>query len=330
MRTPRRAFTLIELLVVVAIIAVLVGLLLPAVQKVREAAARIKCQNNLKQIALAVHNYHDAIRQLPYCRYGGYTAQYPDGSQWGGYDPNSRSWSWLAVLLPFVEQDSLHRQGDVPNATLAGSGVTGAVVPGFLCPTDPGAAGGPKLHRTLYMPGQTLGLSSYKGVAGGNFAWSPWVQAGVGVPNPAHNAGEMFLNGDGLLFAMGWKFPRGFAAVSDGLSGTLMVGEDVWHPEVSAGNGAAGATFPAGVPGLSWAQSADMTRTCAIPPNNFLNGQLHPALNWSQNQGFKSRHPGGLQFALADGSVRFVSQSIPLGEYKQLATIRGGEAVQAP
>src|SRR5262245_49681962 len=115
-RPPRHhGFTLIELLVVIAIIAVLIGLLLPAVQKVREAASRTQCGNNLKQLALACHVYHEAFKTFP--RNGSGVENSPDYG-WGDYSGDSRCWSWLARVLPYVEQDNLHRQGNVPTAIL--------------------------------------------------------------------------------------------------------------------------------------------------------------------------------------------------------------------
>src|SRR5262249_43478609 len=136
--SPRRlaltqtAFTLIELLVVIAIIAILIALLVPAVQKVREAAARAKCQNNLKQIGLAIHMYHDTYKKLPINQYGDYS----DPSAYGGPYFTSSSWSFLAVILQYLEQNNVYIQGNIPKATLKTSSATAQVIPIFLCPSD--------------------------------------------------------------------------------------------------------------------------------------------------------------------------------------------------
>src|SRR5262245_10843060 len=124
----RKGFTLIELLVVISVISILIGLLLPAVQKVREAAARIQCQNNLHQIGLALHNYHDAKQAFP----PGYvaTVPYTDGAT-----DTTPGWGWAAYLLPYIEQDNLFRQLNF-NQPVQNSPAIQTMVKPYLCPSD--------------------------------------------------------------------------------------------------------------------------------------------------------------------------------------------------
>jgi prepilin-type N-terminal cleavage/methylation domain-containing protein len=310
----RRAFTLIELLVVIAIIALLIGLLLPAVQKVRDAAARMQCANNLKQLALACHNFHDSNNKLPTGRYG----DYDNPSAFGGPYENSMSWSWLADILSHIEQDNVVREGGIPQARLDQSPATARTIKTFLCPSDQAGSNSPYPEHSHYMrTGIPVGLTNYKGVQGANFCWGQWAN-----PGTAGNDCEPWFHGDGLLYPMVWERPRRLTDVLDGTSNTLMIGEDVWDP-ATMGQGLYGQ-------GFAWAHAVETSCTCAIPPNLGQGGTPIPATAWQLQHGFKSRHRGGVQFACVDGSVHFVSDSIPLGVYRALATIAGGETAGLP
>jgi prepilin-type N-terminal cleavage/methylation domain-containing protein len=315
----RGAFTLIELLVVIAIIAILIGLLLPAVQKVREAAARAKCQNNLKQIGIAAHAYHDTFGKLPASQYGDYS----DPTAFGGPYYTSRSWSFLALILPYLEQQNLYQTGNIPNATLATSSAREQPVPILLCPSDQMSALRVYLERSRYSQTPYLvGLTSYKGVLGSNFNYGDYANANP----PFVNGGDGFWGANGLFSLDVWKAPIPLVAVADGTSNTLMVGEDIFTPDYANG------TQPGN--GFAWAHSVEATLTCAMPPNNLkhpngtpINTTSNASSEWGSYHGFKSRHPTGVQFVFADGSGRFVQNSIPLGTYRALASYKGGEAV---
>jgi prepilin-type N-terminal cleavage/methylation domain-containing protein len=314
-RQAAAGFTLIELLVVIAIIAILIGLLLPAVQKVREAANRMRCANNLKQLALACHGYHNTAGYLPTGRYG----DYDNWSAFGGPFENSTSWSWLADILPYIEQDNVVRQGGIPLTPLNQSSSVAVTVKTFLCPSDLALGGTPFAEITHYMrTGPTAGLTNYKGVQGANFCWGPWANGGTN-----GNDCEPWFHGDGLIYPMVWEFPKRLTSITDGSSNTFMIGEDVWRSNTT-GPGLYGQ-------GYGWEHSVHTSRTCAIPPNlTQPDGSPPPANAWYLQHGFKSRHPGGLQFATADASVHFISDSIPLGLYRALATMAGGETVSLP
>jgi prepilin-type N-terminal cleavage/methylation domain-containing protein/prepilin-type processing-associated H-X9-DG protein len=304
----RGAFTLIELLVVLAIIGILIGLLIPAVQRVREAANRLQCANNLKQLALAVHHYHDAQKLLPY---GRFLEQY-------GAGPDSSAWSWLALLLPYIEQGALADEGGIPAKTLRQSGVADRHVAVFLCPSDWFSNSGPLSDRGN-LAGFAVGQTNYKGVSGAN--WGDDLE-GIG-PNfvtdwrnkGTNGSFDGHANGDGMFYRMDFRRRLRLTQITDGASNTLMVGEDL--PQVHEW--------------CSWPYANNAYGTCAIPPNvKRPGGGEYDKWDWQNTWSFRSRHPGGVQFAFADGSVRFVYDSITIPVYRGLATISGGEAVALP
>ena len=209
-RQIRPAFTLIELLVVIAIVAILIGILLPAIQQARASAHRIGCAGNLRQIALAVHTYHDEKRRLPYNTF--------DGPYGGG--PDSKAWSWLARLLPYVEQETLYSQADIRNKTLRQSGVADRMIPIFLCPSDPGSAGGPRLDAGN-LRGFAVGLTSYKGVGGANWGDDNQGKGGAGFKTDWRNPGtngsfDGHAKGDGLFYRLDYERNMRFDFIRDG------------------------------------------------------------------------------------------------------------------
>ncbi|HJZ54992.1 MAG TPA: DUF1559 domain-containing protein [Gemmataceae bacterium] len=315
----RGAFTLIELLVVIAIIAILIGLLLPAVQKVREAAARAKCANNLKQIGLACQIYHDVNGKLPASQYGDYS----DPTAFGGPFYTSRSWSFLALILPYLEQQNLYQTGNLPTATLGTSVALGQPVPTLLCPSDQMSSLRTFAERSRYSQTTfTVGLTSYKGVLGSNFNYGDYANA----TPPFVNSGDGFWGANGLFSLDVWKAPIALVAITDGTSNTFLVGEDIWTADYANG------TQPGN--GFAWAHSVEATLTCAMPPNNLkhtngnpINTTSNSASEWGSYHGFKSRHTGGVQFVYADGSVHFIPNSITLGTYRALASYKGGEVL---
>jgi len=308
-RRSRSAFTLIELLVVIAIIAILIALLVPAVQKVREAASRTQCLNNLKNLALACHNYHDQNKYLPYDN----SPEAGNSSTWGMGGTN---WSWIAHVLPFIEQGPLHGQisalggGNMDTVTLqaaANANLLNININVLMCPAD-SPADALKSNRAD-LSGQ-IGLTNYQGVSGQNWQWT-FVFSGVGRTTSQNGLAD----GDGIFFRGDGNKKIKLAAIKDGTSNTLMIGEDL--PQFNQW--------------CSWPYSNNAVATCAIPPNY----QMPPAMaaspgNWPTTYSFRSNHTGGLQFALADGTARFVSASIDLPTYRALATAQGGESVQLP
>src|SRR5262249_34954653 len=169
------------------------------------------------------------------------------------------------------------------------------------------------------------GKTNYKGVSGANYCFGTYTNNAVGPPNavPGSAQCESWANGDGIMYIMVWEKPNRLTDITDGASNTFMIGEDIYLPN-SVGSGKYGR-------GYAWAHSAEVTMNCALPPNNVTaSSPAADQADYQKTNGFKSNHPGGVQFAFADGSVRFVNNSIPLGTYRALATMRGNEAVSPP
>jgi prepilin-type N-terminal cleavage/methylation domain-containing protein len=320
---PRRgAFTLIELLVVIAIIAILVGLLLPAVQKVREAAARTQCANNLKQLALGVHDYISAFNTFP-----------PDSIF--TYDPTMPNWSWLAHLLPQIEQDPLYQAtkivGNPPNNINQSLSQITQRVKTFVCPSDPDASAGPRSYPVnfdMYDPvlgALTYEVTSYRANIGANWGGGPpgsalwwgtdpqWCNPDPNNSNP-NTTYDGCANGNGVIFET--NRPLSILDVRDGTSNTFMIGEAMTGKDYQN----------------SWCHMDNAIATCAYPPNakNPATGLDYPPDQWWNRYAFTSAHPGCVQFALTDGSVRVINDSIDLGLFRALATRNGGEAATVP
>ncbi len=319
----RGAFTLIELLVVIAIIGVLIAMLLPAVPKNREAANRMSCANNLKQIALACHNYHDSF------------GSFPVGTAYNtAFDSTAPNWSFLARTLPYLEQDNLYREGKIPTNNLNQSQAQIAIqIKIFLCPSDPVSNQGPGNEDPLLAApvfGQpTGGVTNYKGVVGANFGGGPvesplwwgtdpqWINSD---PNNSditttYNGCE---DGNGIfpfndIFVPAWAHRKiRIASVSDGTSSTFMLGEALAGKNIF----------------YSWCNAVSATGSCAIGPNaKAADGSEYPPWAWWNTTAFNSIHPGGLQFAYADGSVHFIENGIALSVYRALATRAVGEVI---
>lgn len=325
--TVRRGFTLVELLATIAIIGLLIALLLPAVQAAREAARRVQCGSNLRNLATAAMAYHDSQARFP-----------PSGSRTifnftTGYETSS--WSWMARSLPYMEQQSLHdRLGVESGGILPGNQWIKQPLPIGFCPSDGAGSISPSLNAfnqdQPVLANTPMAWTNYKGVMGSNWCWGMYPNWGT--LTGCSNCCDVYqLNGkgkgDGILFRTDILYNTTAAHVTDGLSNTFLIGED----------------SPYCNPGSGWPFASHATASCAMPPNVNLNGRFGrwgevppPAAGspewwslWQNVMGFHSRHPGGLQFANADTSVAFVSDSISLPVYRARSTKAGRDAIEA-
>ncbi len=299
-KLQKRGFTLIELLVVIAIIAILIALLLPAVQQAREAARRSTCKNNLKQIGLGLHNYHDAHRIFPFATVLKVNAR-------SYTDQALARQSWFHMVLPFVDQAPLYdkiRTGFSAGNVYAGHSQATAIIPVFMCPSDPNSG------------------KSVSAIDGGNGFHSNYLLC----------SGSTSQGADGTYPALNGIFFNvsniRIRDVIDGLSNTIAASEinivsnnadfrgAVWNTWNNAGATFTTLRSPNTLVG-------DITAGCRVAPlapcgaSSANNQQIHA----------RSQHVGGVHCLLADGSVRFISENIDTGTFNALGTRAGGEVL---
>jgi prepilin-type N-terminal cleavage/methylation domain-containing protein len=298
--TRRRGFTLIELLVVIAIIAVLIGLLLPAVQGVREAAARVKCRNNLKQLGLAAQSYHDVNHH------------FPPGVGYYPFTANSTFGTYFFHLLPYIEQDPLFRSSLGTAPFLSPVGPTTLYYPGnhkvysrpvaaFLCPSDPSVEPG----GTVLIGSETFGASSYapNGLISGNGPPTPGPQGMTRMLDITDGTSKTILHAEKYARCTNTTMPPAFR--DGGTAWAYCTGLVFpWQPPPM--------NLPprAFQPGFAIAGLANLGATNAIGPGSIFQVQPTPFLGNCDPTRAATAHPGGIQVGLADGSVRSLSRGL--------------------
>ena len=325
---PKFAFTLVELLVVIAIIGTLIALLLPAVQAAREAARRLQCANQLKQVALAMHNYHAAHNTLPtgaYCPVSGSC-----GNIYGCHN-------WFTSIMPYLEQtaladqlDTRKRTYDAPNAGL----ILDRVVAGMRCPSDPAPA--LQSHDRFASSGCPSGVH-IAGPRDTSKSMAMWYVPSGGPVAPDVGTCMVPAWSDGMncvsryqgyaghgapgLFSSGWVTYT-FDHCRDGLSNTILIGE----------------VLPAIQKDFMLFNSHYIVATTNLPPNQHNTPMACKPFpnNWVQNGchfwslGYNSYHPGGVQVAMADGSVHFIAESVDYRTWVFLGHRSSGQVAQVP
>jgi hypothetical protein len=292
------------LLVVIAIIGILVALLLPAVQSAREASRRAACTNKLKQLALAVHNYHDSYRWMPISV--GY-----DGGDENPYNVHQRR-GWIVGILPYIERDDLNQIFADVNYRIYDNNCRVAretIVSALICPSDGTGHNKQTNEFQAQWGGTKVALTNYKGVIGDPNMGG----GGVGSSDEHNNSPN-----NGLFWRRNYRHPVNFAQITDGLSNTLMIGEDVpWFNFHS-----------------TWFYSNGDYCSCHRPLNFFAKppppNDAHGPETWPRDMGFRSQHPGVVQFAYADASVHVLRSNIDHTNYRALCTRALGETVTVP
>jgi prepilin-type N-terminal cleavage/methylation domain-containing protein/prepilin-type processing-associated H-X9-DG protein len=299
----RTGFTLIELLVVIAIIGVLVGLLLPAVQKVRAQASLAQCSNNLRQIGLALHNYHDTCGSFP----PGYVSTSVPVFDYDGLGvptvDKGPGWGWAAYLLDRLEQDNLKRSIDF-TSSICGQAAAAKVVPTYLCPADDAPS--------------TFEVEGYRGFVIAVVAHANYV--GVHGSTEPTDATD---NGDGIFFN---NSKIRIADITDGTSNTIAVSERASNLALASWTGSVPNGLVANLSGVPGSEAGGSPLFCVGHTGTVPEGQ-NPNNNLGYVDDFTSRHTGGLNCLFADGSVHFISNNIDIPTWVALATRAGGEVV---